>query len=135
MSGIVGISLGTIGAVSGLIVAHIANPALAFVTVPIALQAILAVVIKKSPKSIAELKGIVSEILVDAPDDLKDKFVDEISTQYSSRGLTTRSASRESTEPIPTPSETEDVMLPAKYHKRTGTYDVFTPRVGNQLPK
>lgn len=124
MGAIIGTSVGTIGGVAGLITAHIVNPALAFVTIPIALQAILALIIKKAPKNFPELRKIVDDVLKDEPEDVKEKFAEDIASNYSTKMPTFRST----TEPIQTPSEVEDVVLPARYHKRSGTYDIYTPR-------
>lgn len=130
IGGIVGISLTSIGAIASIVALHIVNPAIGAFTIPFAIQILITTLVKKFPKNLDEAKAVASELLKDAPEDIRDKFLDELSSQYSSRAVSSRTIA--STEPIeqqlPTPSETEEVYFPARRHIRTGTYDLYTPR-------
>lgn len=125
---IAGVSLCSIGAICALIVAHIANPALGFVTLPIAVQALVATIIKKAPRTYDDLKGAIMDVLQDESEEMREKFADEVLSQYSSRAQSARTTVVETREPIDTPSEVEEVIIPARYHKKSNVYDVYTPR-------
>lgn len=125
------VSLASIGGVIALIVAHLANPALGFVSIPIAVQTLIAMLIKKAPQTFAQLKAVIEEVMIDLPDDIREKFADELASQITATKTTSRTMS--SNEPLNTPSETEEVNLKGLYHKKSKTYEIFTPRITGEM--
>lgn len=79
----IGFSLSGISVVIAGIVLHIINPAMGFITIPLALQALLVAVIKKAPKTIELLKATVKDILKDEDQQKVNGFVDDIISTYS----------------------------------------------------
>ncbi|MDP2058163.1 MAG: hypothetical protein Q8J97_00375, partial [Flavobacteriaceae bacterium] len=115
---IVGTSLSTIGAIIALIALHLANPAMGAVTVPLAVQALLATLVEKFPKSLEEVKAVAGKMLKDAPENIRERIIDDLSTKYYSRAQSARKES-ESREPVQTPSEVEEVIPQVQHHKRS----------------
>ena len=118
--GIISISLAGTGVILGGVVAHIVNPALGFVTVPLFLQALITLLIKKAPETINDLKDAVKKTLKDEDEDKISNFVDDVLSQFSANTARSR-------EPLPTPSEDETpIQMNAYYYEKKDKY-VVTP--------
>ena len=101
----IGFSISGISIVIAGIVLHLINPALGFVTIPLALQALLVATIKKIPNSIQLLKETVRDVLKDEDPDKVNSFVDEVVTTYTQN--TARSNEPIAQHPVDTAIQTE----------------------------
>lgn len=122
----VGLSFAGICTIIASIVAHLINPALGLISIPLILQTLITVAIKKSPQSIKELKDHVQSILKDENPDDVSTFVDDVVSTFSKN----TSRTNEPTEPLPSPVSEPEVPVPMNgyYFPKTDRY-VVTPRV------
>lgn len=90
----VGFSLSGIGVVIAGIVMHVINPAFGFLTIPLALQALLVAVIKKAPKTVELLKETMRDVLKNEDPQKVNNFVDEMVSVF------TQNTARTNNEPI-----------------------------------
>lgn len=137
----IGFSLSGIGVVIAGIVAHVLNPAFGFVTIPLALQALLVAVIKKAPKSVDLLKKTMQDVLKDEDQEKVNRFVDDMVSTFSVNTARLNEPIQESVAPIiasrEVPSQSKQkglkandkqcVEMNAYYYPTEDRYEV-TPR-------
>jgi type III secretory pathway component EscR len=124
VGGICAISISGIATIVASIVLHLINPALGVITVPICIQALLSVLIRKAPHSVMKLKSKVQEILKDEDQETVSQFVDEIVTKYDTSSRYSISNPSNSTREVVT---NEPIQMNAYYYPSRDEYQV-TPR-------
>ena len=119
----VGFSLSGICVLVAGIVLHIINPAMGFLTIPLALQALLVAAIKKSPKTIELLKSTVRDILKNEDATTVNNFVDEVVSQFSQNTARTN----EPIENAPTTDLMSDMPVPVVPVVQSSTRSILAP--------
>jgi hypothetical protein len=150
VGGVVVMSFSGIAVIIAGVVMHIINPTIGFVTIPLAVQALLTTLIKRAPQTIIALKAHVEKILEGEEDpEVIGRFVDDVISRYTTTGDNatvrtvvppmrpnepmTRSVMNEPLDPDDRPrnrnvSISPPIQMNAYYFADTDQYEI-TPRV------